>query len=161
MARLKDRLNKMKTCPNCKEKTIPFKWVIFNKSKSGIYSKCFQCPNCKEKIRKNKNFIIFILSGISNIELVWILLIGFFINYLTNSLFLTILGVIMTFIILEYVLEYITPLSVAKEGYCSDEMTRIGAVFALLLMAFIIGFLIYCFIISPFVLNTGFCAKGN
>lgn len=66
----------------------------------------------------------------------------------------------MTFIFLEYILEYLSPLSVADEAYCRDEMTKIGAIFSLVLMVFIIGFLIYCFIVSPFVLNTGFCGKG-
>ena len=150
----------MKQCPNCGKKSIPIKWIIFNKSSSGSFIKCFQCPNSNEKIKKNKNFIFFILSGLPAIELVWILIIAFFLNYITGSLGAAIIGTIMTFIFLEYILEYLSPLSVADEAYCRDEMTKIGAVFSLVLMVFIIGFLIYCFIVSPFVLNTGFCGKG-
>ena len=150
----------MKSCPNCGERTISLKWIIFNKSSSGNFIKCFQCPNCNEKIKKNKNFIFFILSGLAAIELVWILLIGFFLNYLTGSFWMAIIGTIMTFIVLEYVLEYFSPLSIADEGYCRDELTKFGAIFALILMVSIIVFLIYCFIISPFILNTGFCGKA-
>jgi len=150
----------MKSCPNCGKKSIPLKWIIFNKSSSGTFIKCFQCPNCNEKIRKNKNFIFFILSGLVAIELVWILLIGFFVNYITGSFLVAIIGTIMTFIVLEYGLEYLSPLSIANEAYCRDEMTRIGAIFALIFMVLIIGFLIYCFIVSPFILNTGFCGRA-
>ena len=150
----------MKQCPNCEKKSIPLKWIIFNKSSSGAFIKCFRCPDCNEKIKKNKNFIFFILSGLPAIELVWVLIIAFFLNYITGSLWVAIIGTIMTFIFLEYVLEYLSPLSIADESYCRDEMTKIGAVFALVLMVSIIGFLIYCFIVSPFVLNTGFCGKS-
>lgn len=69
---------------------------------------------------------------------------------------MAIIGTIM----IEYILEYLSPLGVADESYCSDKMMKIGAIFALVLMVSIIGFLIYCFIVSPFVLNTGSCSKG-
>jgi len=58
---------------------------------------------------------------------------------------------ILFFTILHFSTEYFSKLKIAEENYCLNGLSRKGAFFALIIMALIILYTIYYFIIEPLV----------
>jgi hypothetical protein len=57
----------------------------------------------------------------------------------------------ITFILLQILVDSIVDLKIADEPYCRGDMTKIGAFFGLITMSGIIAYMIYFFIILPFI----------
>jgi hypothetical protein len=146
----------VKVCPNCQEETISLQWVLFNKSPHPD-GKCFQCPNCGTRVKKSKWFIFNLLSADLLVEGTWILITTAFLGKLFGSYGIAFSTVLLVWAVLHFAVEYLAPLKAADEGYCRGDMTKAGAFFALIFMAAIIGTLLYCFIIQPFIMGKPFC----
>lgn len=68
------------------------------------------------------------------------------------------LTALLVWTVLHFSVEYLAPLKVADKGYCRGDLSKVGAFFALILMVAIIGMLLYCFIIQPFIMGEAFCS---
>ena len=147
----------MKRCPNCQEKTIPLKWVLFNRSPNPD-GKCIECSNCKAAVKKSRWFIFYILSADILVEGTWILLATAFLGKVVGSYQLAFFGALLVWVLLHFAVEYFAPLKVADESYCRGDMSRRAAFFALIFMACIIAMLAYCFVIQPLILGERFCS---
>jgi len=140
----------MRKCPNCNEKTISTKWLLFNKSNHET-KYCFECLHCNVKIRKQKNFILDLLTDISSIGFLFIVIIAVFIqDYLASFIYALIISILF-FTMIYYTVEYFAKLKIAEENYCLNGLTKTGAFFALILMATIIIFTIYVLVIKPYI----------
>jgi hypothetical protein len=145
----------MKKCPNCMEKTIPLKWVLFNRS-SNPDGKCLRCSNCDARIRKSKWLIFHLFSLDLLVEGTLILIATAFLGKLLGSYGIAFFSALAVWTSLYFAVEYFAPLKIADESYCRGDMTRAGAFFALVFMAMLMGALLNCFIVQP-VLGNGFC----
>ena len=147
----------MRQCPNCKERTISTKWLLFNKSNSET-KYCFECSNCNLKIRKQKNIILDIVTADITILGILAFISAIFIEKYSPSFVYALTSSIIFFTILYFVSEYSSKLKVAEENYCLGGLSKKGAFFALILIGIIICITIYCLIIQPFILNVASCS---
>ncbi|MGD9969374.1 MAG: hypothetical protein AB7S65_02885 [Sulfuricurvum sp.] len=134
----------MRICPNCGEKTIPLKWMLFEKA-DGQKGRCYICNHCGERIKKKK-FLGFVLDF--EIELLFLLMVGF--TFLLHSLLASFLAALLMLIFIHISINGFAILQVADEGYCRGDMTKIGAFFGLIVMFAMIAIMIDFFIIKPF-----------
>ena len=140
----------MRRCPKCNENTINTKWLLFNKSNHNT-KYCFECSSCNTKIRKQKNIILDLLTvDIFTIGFLVLLLTISIENYLPSFVYALTISILF-FIILNFTTEYFSKLKVAEENYCLNGLSRKGAFFALIIMALIILYTIYYFIIEPLI----------
>lgn len=147
----------MRQCPNCNEKTIATKWLLFNKSNSET-KYCFECSNCNLKIRKQKNLILDIMTA-DIITLGFLVFISaIFIERYLPSFVYALTSSVVFFTVSHFVSEYSSKLKVAEENYCLDGLSKKGAFFALVLMGMIICMTIYCLVVQPFILNVPSCS---
>jgi len=147
----------MKECPNCNEKTIPLKWVFFDKGLN-LNGYCIKCENCNANIRKKKWLILDILFPGLWLEGTFIFIITLLLANIFHSLLYAFVSTLLIWTTQHLLVEYFASLKVSDEAYCRGDMSKIGAFFALIFMAFLIGMLIYCFIIQPFILGERFCS---
>lgn len=144
----------MKQCPNCHEKTIPLKWILFHQ----IFRKnCnfYECPNCKKNIITGHLFNFdYIYAPFTNIFETPIILFVLYVVFGLIGSILAIFSFIIGFSILFLIQQYIVPLELAVETkYEEKGLTRIQALFSLILIILIIIFTVYTLIIKPLVLN--------
>ena len=140
----------MRRCPNCTRNTIDTKWLLFNKPNHNT-KYCFECSNCNAKIRKQKNIILdFLTIDIFIMGFLVILLTISIEKYLPSFIFALTISILF-FTTLYFTSEYFSKLKVAEENYCLNGLSRIGAFFTLILMALIILYTIYYFIIEPMI----------
>ena len=129
----------MKKCPVCKEKSIPYQWVFFgiSKHKNG---RCFQCTHCGAKIKKSRWFLFdFLFLNEWTVGILLLLIFDKIFSNIAAVIFSTIL-----FSALYYMLvEYLSPLREADESYCRGDLSKIGALFALIAIPTIIIFTVY------------------
>lgn len=135
----------MRKCPNCAEETIPLKWMIFENA-NGQKGRCYVCDHCGERIKKKK-FLGFILDF--EFELVIILTIG--LMYLLKSLLIPFFLSLSSVVFIHIAINSFATLQVSDEAYCRGDMTKIGAFFGLLAMGGIITYMVYFFVIRPFL----------
>ena len=140
----------MKKCPNCNEETIPLKWILFEKA-NGQKGRCYICDNCGEKIKKRRifGFIGDILDSEIGLVVLLGLSIGF--NFLINAFFFFLLFALMTMFFFYLLIDLFAVLTIADESYCRGDMTKIGAFFGLIAMGAIIAYMVYFFLIRPFL----------
>ena len=140
----------MRRCPKCSENTINAKWLLFNKSNHNT-KYCFKCSSCNTKIRKQKNIILdFLTVDISIMGFLVLLLTISIESYLPSFVYAFTISILF-FTILHFSTEYFSKLKIAEENYCLNGLSRKGAFFALIIMALIILYTIYYFIIEPLV----------
>jgi len=147
----------MRQCPNCNERTISVKWLLFNKSNSDT-KYCSECPNCNLKIRKQKNIILDIITADITVLAFLTFILTIFIESYLPSFVYALTSSVVFFTVLYFVSEYYSKLKVAEENYCLGGLSKKGAFFALILMGIIICMTIYCLIIQPFILNIPSCS---
>lgn len=147
----------MKECPSCNKKTVPNKWLLFNKSENTT-KYCFQCPSCNVKLRKQKFFILELLTAGALMEGTLVLLMTIVMNKLFNDFTYSFLTSVLFFSIVHFSIEYFVPLKIADESYCIGGMTRVGAFFALMFIGLIVLMTIYCLVIQPFILHQSPCS---
>ena len=147
----------MKECPSCNEKTVPIKWLLLNKSENTT-KYCFQCPSCDVKLRKQKVFILELLTAGALTEGTLVLLMAIVVNRFFNDFTYSVLTSIFFFSIVHFSIEYFVPLKIADESYCIGGMTRVGAFFALMFIGLIVLMTIYCLVIQPFLLHQSPCS---
>lgn len=135
----------MKKCPNCAEETIPLKWMIFEKV-NGQKGRCYICDNCGEKIRK-KNYLGYMIDF--NYEMIILVMLGLF--FLTDNTLLSFVLAPILLMIIIMASNYFASLEITDESYCRGDMTKIGAFFGLLAMGGIIAYMVYFFVIQPFL----------
>lgn len=141
----------MKKCPNCNEKTIPQKWILFGKA-NGQKGRCYQCENCNANIKKTRIFGFLEDILYSDIGLILIglsLITGF--SRITSSFFLSVILSVTTMVCLQLLINQFSALNIADESYCRGDMTKIGAFFGLIVMGGIITYMLYFFVIQPFL----------
>lgn len=138
----------MKKCPNCDQKTISLKWILFGKA-NVQKGRCCICENCGEKIRKIRvlGFLEYLLSAEIGI-LVFLGLIGGF-SILFDSLFTSFSLALVTVVFFHLVINSVVILKVADEAYCREDMTKFEAFFGLVLMFAIIVLMVNFFVIQP------------
>ena len=147
----------MRKCPNCNEKTITTKWLLINKSDYET-KYCFECPNCNTKIRKQKNFILALITvDIFTVGILVFLLAMLIKDNLASLTYALIISVLF-FTILHFGVEYFAKLKIAEENYCLGGLSRKGAFFAIILMGIIICMTIYCLVVQPLILNVRSCS---
>jgi len=147
----------MRQCPNCNERTISVKWLLFNKSNSET-KYCFECSNCNLKIRKQKNLVLDIITAAITILGFLAFISAIIIEKYLPSFIYALASSIIFFTVLYFVSEYSSKLKVAEENYCVNGLSKKGAIFALIIMGVIICMTIYCLIIQPFILNVPSCS---
>jgi len=147
----------MRQCPNCNERTISVKWLLFNKSNSET-KYCFECSNCNLKIRKQKNLVLDIITADITILGFLAFISAIIIEKYLPSFIYALASSIIFFTVLYFVSEYSSKLKVAEENYCVNGLSKKGAIFALIIMGVIICMTIYCLIIQPFILNVPSCS---
>ena len=142
----------MKECPECKEKTIPYQWIFFGKSK---YKKgrCFQCTNCGKNIKKSRWLLIDLLlhSDLVLFGLFFLFIIALF-QVFQNFVF-SLLGAVVLMIAFFMSVAFLSPLREADESYCLGDMTKVGAVLALIAIPTIIIYTAYTLLYKPLVLG--------
>lgn len=140
----------MKKCPNCNEKTIPQKWILFGKA-NAQKGRCYQCENCNANIKKTRifGFLEYVLYSDIGLILIGLGLIAGF-SRITSSFFLSVILSLTTIVCLHLLINQFSVLNIADESYCRGDMTKIGAFFGLIAMICIIGYMIYFFILQPF-----------
>ncbi len=141
----------MKECPNCRKKTIPNKWVFFNKSEN-VKKFCIECSNCHKKIQKQKSFPLAILSS-SLVEGTLLLIATVLLDMYLNSLFDSFFALVILFTIIHFSIEYYAPLSIADEDYCVGGVTKIDAILTIIVILVIVCITIYTLVVQPFILN--------
>jgi hypothetical protein len=57
----------------------------------------------------------------------------------------------MTMFFLHLLIDLFAVLTIADESYCRGDMTKIGAFFGLIVMGAIIAYMVYFFVIRPFL----------
>jgi hypothetical protein len=147
----------MRQCPNCNERTISVKWLLFNKSNRET-KYCFECLNCNLKIRKQKNLVLDIITSDITILGFLAFISAIIIEKYLPSFIYALTSSIIFFTVLHFISEYSSKLKVAEENYCVNGLSKKGAIFALILMGIIICMTIYCLIIQPFILNIPSCS---
>ncbi|MEA2029362.1 MAG: hypothetical protein U9N49_10360 [Campylobacterota bacterium] len=140
----------MKKCPQCKNKTIPLRWILFHQlsKKSCNY---FECSKCGEKIRTGHlvNFSMISLPLYDPIILA-IILFALYYSFGLLTLAVTIVSYLVAFILLFFIQQYFVPLEISVETECETKgLTRIQALFALVLMVGIIGVTLYELVAKP------------
>lgn len=142
----------MKKCPECKEKTIPYSWIFFGKSKNKN-GYCIQCSNCGKNIKKSRWLIIdlFLYSDFVPIA-IFILFAIAFSKIFENFLFVLLSSLLLTIGFFMFV-SFLTPLREADESYCRGDMSKIGAVFALIAIPTIIIITLYELVYKPLLLG--------
>lgn len=135
----------MRKCPSCAEETIPLKWILFEKA-DGQKGRCYVCTHCGEKIRK-KNYLGYVLDF--NYEMIIVMMLGLY--FLTHSSFISFLLSPVLLIIAIMTSNFFASLQIADESYCRGDMTKTGAFFGLIAMIGIIVYMIYFFILQPFL----------
>lgn len=146
----------MKQCPNCNERTVSVKWLLFNTSNSEA-KYCFECSNCNKKIRKQKNLVLDIITADITILGFLAFISAIFIEKYVPSFVYALASSVILFTVLHFLLEYFSKLKVAEENYCVHGLSKKGAISALIFMGIIICMTIYCLIIQPFILNVPSC----
>lgn len=142
---------------NCNKNTISTKWLLFNKSNYKT-KYCFECSNCNAKIKKQKNFILDLLTiDIFAMGFLVLIITIFIKDFLPSLAYLSIISILF-FTALRFGTEYFATLKVAEENYCLNGLMRKGAFFALIFMAIITLITIYCLIIQPFLLKVPSCS---
>lgn len=135
----------MRKCPACGEETVPLKWMLFGKA-NNQQGRCYVCNNCNVKIRK-KNYLGYVLDF--SFEVIIVVMLGLY--FLTHSSFISFLLSPLLLIIIIMASNFFASLQIADEPYCRGDMTKIGAFFGLIAMVGIIAYLVYFFIVQPFI----------
>ena len=132
----------MKRCPLCQARTIPYKWVFFgiSKHKNG---RCFQCTHCGTNIKKSR-WVIFDFLFLNEWTLGILLLLSLVIfDQVFHNVVAVIFSTILFFTAYCMLIEYLSPLQKAEESYCRGDLSKVGALFALIAIPTIIIFTIY------------------
>lgn len=147
----------MKKCPNCSKNTVPLKWLLLNKSEDSN-KLCYTCPNCHTKIKKQKFFLLEIFTAGALMEGTLVLMMTIWIGSFLTSILYSLLASILFFTILRFSIEYFSVLNIADESYYRGEWTRLDAFFILIFMTVMIGIVLYCLVIQPFLLTQPPCS---
>lgn len=142
----------MKACPLCKEKTIPHSWIFFERSKNRN-GRCIQCSNCGKNIKKSRWLLIDILLRMDALPMGLFILFTITLFQVVHHYFISFFGAILLVIGFYMSVSYISPLSEAEESYCRGDMSKIGAVFALIAIPSIIIFTLYSLLYKPLILG--------
>ena len=135
----------MKKCPNCHEETIPLQWILFGKA-NDQKGRCYVCNNCGGRIKKKKFLGIFLDFDVELVIIFTLLLLYFF-----HSLFIPFLISVFLIVLMHLLINIFATLQIADEAYCRGDMTKIGAFFGLIAMGGIIAYMVYFFVIQPFL----------
>ena len=142
----------MKKCPACKESTVPYKWIFFglSKNKSG---RCFQCTNCGITIKKSRWLLFDYLyySGLLHIGLFLLFFVTLF--EVSQNVPFSLFGTMVLIVVFFMLIALVSPLREADESYCRDDMSKIGAIFALIAIPTVIIYTIYVLLYKPLVLG--------
>ncbi len=138
----------MKECPNCDQKTISLKWILFGKA-NGQKGRCFICDNCGERIKKIR--ALGFLEPILYTEIGFIVLLGLIGGFkiLFDSLFTSFTFALVTIVLLQVLINVLVVLKVTDEPYCQEDMSKIEAFFGLIIMFAIITMMVNFFIVQP------------
>ena len=142
----------MKECPECKEKTIPYSWILFGKSvnKNG---RCIQCTNCGKRIKKSRWLLLDLLLH-SDLVLVGLFFLFTVVLFKVFQNFaLSLLGGVVLMVAFFMAVALLSPLRKADESYCRGDMTKVGAIFALIAIPTIIIFTVYTLLYKPLILG--------
>lgn len=142
----------MKKCPVCKEHTIPYIWIFFGKSKHK-YGRCFKCSNCGKNVKKSQWLLIDIILYNDLTYFTLFILFTITLSKFIQNFLVVLLGSIGLMVIYFMAISFFSPLREAEESYCRGDMTKIGAIFALIAIPTIIFLTVYILLYKPLVLG--------